>query len=745
MTSPETLLGPPELYRPNSAIDRRETPTIKTFNQGPQLGQKRSKHSSTFPRFLNPCLKLFFNAGTKINSDTPTPATTPSSYSDYGRHEQGRKDLIHYVERAWNFDPLTTLRLTFTLRMAGKLDKEGFHKSMLWVHENHPLTLSLNVMVFVELGLIKDLLGILYMVLNDSITKENQPLNTVNTVVTNTMGAMAMNKKDAMPYYGYELYDGYYSCEYNGLYYGYDGFYGCGYEGYCGYGYNGRYGYGCNGCYRYGRDAFYGYGYRGYYVYDPYGYYWLGEEECVYEEENRKEIDGIDIQIDSAKIAVERYQNDRDFRNLHDRISGMFTELLISDLVFMEAGEIGKISFASKLCPSIFSKFDRATLLCENIAKRVFPRHSYEEYKYVEEAHYTYSVRYRLHKQVLVPLRKALKSLSVKTTAAVVRKNENAATETKKCSSSPNLEALISMQGYWKILKKERESKIPFELHMKIDAIFGISIGNWLKLPHQVTAYLDKEKGSDEIAELQWRQLVQELSSKGKLRNCIATCDVTGMRGTSKEMECIAMGLLISEPSENPWKGMVFSFSDTPKLHKIEGDNLWSKCELMRQIECAEKLDFLEIYNRVLDIAVPQKLSHDKMPRRIFVFTCRDFNEAFKYDWWDDYKEASSRYRRKGYNLTVPDMVFWNLKGEIAEPEVIYSPVKENHKVGLIISGFSDNLLNMFFNGESDSRTYAAQFQAPYGIDVPDFIPKAEDMMKCVVSREELDNLLVLD
>lgn len=80
----------------------------------------------------------------------------------------------------------------------------------------------------------------------------------------------------------------------------------------------------------------------------------------------------------------------------------------------MEAGEIGKISFASKLCPSIFSKFDRATPLCENIAKRVFPRHSYEEYKYVEEAHYTYSVRYRLHKQVLVPLRKALKSLSVK-------------------------------------------------------------------------------------------------------------------------------------------------------------------------------------------------------------------------------------------------------------------------------------------------------------------------------------------
>ncbi|GFP81063.1 hypothetical protein PHJA_000249600 [Phtheirospermum japonicum] len=54
------------------------------------------------------------------------------------------------------------------------------------------------------------------------------------------------------------------------------------------------------------------------------------------------------------------------------------------------------------------SSYDNVTLLCETIAKKVFPRDEYPEYEGVEEAHYAYRVRDRLRKQVLVPLRKTL-------------------------------------------------------------------------------------------------------------------------------------------------------------------------------------------------------------------------------------------------------------------------------------------------------------------------------------------------
>lgn len=166
--------------------------------------------------------------------------------------------------------------------------------------------MSLNVMAFGGLGMFKDLLGILYRVLEDSIERSNREYSS------------------------------------------------------------------CQGDYH-----------------REYDYSWEEEEEEI----QRRDTTTKDVLDNNsrAKTAVERYQNDSDYRNLHDRISEMFAEFLRSDIMFLESGEVKKISFASKFCPSVNSSYDKATLICENIAKRMFPRHSYQEYKDVEEAHYAYS------------------------------------------------------------------------------------------------------------------------------------------------------------------------------------------------------------------------------------------------------------------------------------------------------------------------------------------------------------------
>lgn len=254
---------------------------------------------------------------------------------------------------------------------------------------------------------------------------------------------------------------------------------------------------------------------------------------------------------------------------------------------------------------------------------------------------------------------------------------------------------------------------------------------------------------SDEIAERQWQRLIRKLSNKGKLRNCVAVCDIQeSMRGTTYESVCIAMGLLISELGEYPLQGKAFSFSDTPKLHKIEGENLRLKCEFMKQhMESAKKLNFGEIYDKVLEIAIKEKLGHHQIPERIFVFTDKDFDMAFKNDWFDDYAKALYDYKSRGYVFKVPDMVLWNLKGSIARPMALYSRGKDRD-VGMTVTGFSSNLLRLFLNAESDSRSYAPQFQVPYGFScsfAPQLIPRLEDVFNCAVSRDELKNLVVFD
>ncbi|KAM1098496.1 hypothetical protein ACFX19_015998 [Malus domestica] len=104
--------------------------------------------------------------------------------------------------------------------------------------------------------------------------------------------------------------------------------------------------------------------------------------------------------IAMAKKAVARYQRDPDYRFLHHQVSDLFAECLKSDLENFKSNEYKKITLVAKWCPSLDSSFDRSTLLCEAIARKVFPRESYLEYEGVEEAHYAYRVRDRLRKEV---------------------------------------------------------------------------------------------------------------------------------------------------------------------------------------------------------------------------------------------------------------------------------------------------------------------------------------------------------
>ena len=83
-------------------------------------------------------------------------------------------------------------------------------------------------------------------------------------------------------------------------------------------------------------------------------------------------------------------------------------------------------------------------------------------------------------------------------------------------------------------------------------------------LPHKIIkSFLNGYGG--EVAELQWKRIVDDLLKKGKMKNCLAVCDVSGsmygthmtMYGTPIEVS-VALGLLVSELSEEPWEGDYF-------------------------------------------------------------------------------------------------------------------------------------------------------------------------------------------
>ncbi|KAL5717440.1 hypothetical protein ACHQM5_010440 [Ranunculus cassubicifolius] len=543
--------------------------------------------------------------------------------------------LQKLLKEAWKQDPLTTFKLICNLRGVrgtGKSDKEGFLTAALWLHERHPKTLALNLKTVSQFGYLKDMPEILYRLIEGpevrSLAKEERKKiqrESKRKQITRKRkrelckkAKKEHNNRDKM-------------------------------------------------CKRCGTE--------------------IPREER--EEEEKKKMALIS---EKAKVlrdeknqikvrkAIHKYKGDVDYRLLHDKVSDLFAELLISDMEFYKTQDFKKISLASKWCPSLDSSFDRSTLVCESIARRVFPRHSYPEYNNVEEAHYAYRVRDRLRKEVLVPLRKTLELPEVYMSS-------------KEWNTLPyNRVASVAMKNYTDIFAKHDKERFQEYLDKVKSGDAKIAAG--ALLPHQIIASLGKNEDCKEVAELQWKRMIDDLSKIGKLKNCLAICDVSGsMAGTPMEV-AVALGLVISELSEDPWKGKVMTFSDKPKLHIVNGETLEEKVSFVKNMNWNMNTDFQRVFDRILEVAVNGKLSKEQMIKRIFVFSDMEFDQASTNNWETDYKVIKRKFKKSGYESVIPEIVFWNLR----DSESV--PVTKMDKGVAMVSGFSKNMVKMFLDGE---------------------------------------------
>ncbi|CAA0843069.1 Uncharacterised conserved protein UCP015417-vWA [Striga hermonthica] len=407
-----------------------------------------------------------------------------------------------------------------------------------------------------------------------------------------------------------------------------------------------------------------------------------------------------------AKRVVERFNTDPDYRFLHERVSDYFARNLRSDMDLLNKGEMCKISLAAKWCPTLYSSYDNATLLCETIGKKVFPRDEYPEYEGVEEAHYAYRVRDRLTKEILVPLRKTLQLPEVYMSA-------------NNWASLPyNRVASVAMKTYKSLFFKHDEERF----HEYLDKVEKgeAKIAAGALLPHEIIAALDD--GSDDgcqVAELQWRRMVDDMAESGTMNNCLAVCDVSGsMHGTPMDVS-IALGVLVSELSEEPWKGKVITFSANPVLQTVSGDSLKEKTEFVREMDWGYNTDFQKVFDVLLRVAVDGKLKPGQMIKRLFVFSDMEFDKASERPWETDYKVIVRKFEENGYGDFVPEIVFWNLRESLA------IPVPAGQRGVALVSGFSKNLMKLFMKEGGD------------------FNPV--EIMEAAISGEEYRELQVLD
>jgi hypothetical protein len=431
------------------------------------------------------------------------------------------------------------------------------------------------------------------------------------------------------------------------------------------------------------------------------GFRRLGKEECAaaFKELERK----IERRwrAEAAARAVDMYRRDPNYRLLHDCTADMFADLIASDMQKLADGKLYEISLAGKWCPSLNCRHDRSTLLSEAIARRLFPKGSEPDLpEEMPDEHYVYQVRNRLRK-ALVPLRRALQLPEVFITA-----------QAWGDVVYPRV-ASRAMRRYRKLFLKHDAER--FELYLADVAAGKAKIAAGALLPHEILASMD----GDGVAELQWERVVSDLRALGTLSNCIAICDVSGsMTGTPMEVS-VALGLLISELSDEPWHHRLITFSARPELHQITGKTLWEKTRFIRQMHWMMNTDFQAVFDKLLSVAVAGNLPPERMVRKVFVFSDMEFDQASSRPWETDYEAITRKFTEAGYGAVVPEIVFWNLRDSMSVP------VTAGQKGVAMVSGFSKNLVKLFLDND--------------GILTPRAI------MEKAISGPEYQNLIVYD
>jgi hypothetical protein len=249
--------------------------------------------------------------------------------------------------------------------------------------------------------------------------------------------------------------------------------------------------------------------------------------------------------------------------------------------------------------------------------------------------------------------------------------------------------------------------------------------------PHQLVK--SAMVGEDETIELQWNTLVNKLREVPTIGTSMAVVDVSGsMHGEPMEV-AIALGLVIAELANGPFKNKMITFSSQPSFHTIQGETLHQKVTNMSRASWGQSTNVEAVFDLLLTTALTFNIPPENMVETLFIFTDMQFDAANHSNSNTEtlFKTIHAKYEKAKY--TVPKLVFWNLRASATHTDAFPVTIDENGTAYL--SGFSAELLKVFMQGlDFNPMTILTELLSRYHVEIhpneitknlPDDIAKA--------------------
>lgn len=146
----------------------------------------------------------------------------------------------------------------------------------------------------------------------------------------------------------------------------------------------------------------------------------------------------------------------------------------------------------------------------------------------------------------------------------------------------------------------------------------------------------------------------------------------------------LSIGLLIAEGNRGRFKDHFITFSESPSIESIEGDNIYDKVNNMAMAEWGMSTNLESVFDLILKTATRRRYKQSDMPKSLLIISDMNFNQATMGRVNDTfYHKMKEKYEKKGYNL--PTVIFWYVNSDTAT-------VEKDEMGTITVSGFSKSI-----------------------------------------------------
>jgi len=156
----------------------------------------------------------------------------------------------------------------------------------------------------------------------------------------------------------------------------------------------------------------------------------------------------------------------------------------------------------------------------------------------------------------------------------------------------------------------------------------------------------------------------------------------------------VSLGIYFAERMKGAFNGYFMTFSSDPKMQKIQGKNIAEKVLNLKRSDWGFDTNIVAVFDTLLKTAIEKHVSQDDMPKKIYIISDMQFNEAvLGGKSVKNFDAIKSTYALAGYEM--PSLVFWNVNASSD------TPVTRDEAGTYLVSGCSPSILKYAVNCEA--------------------------------------------